>query len=260
LRALPSLLLLSVALAAALFVFLLRKKFQLNGWTIAGLWTSLFVAAWNAPLPIFLSDRGKIYCGAVGTRTQYCANFRVKPNAPEPKLRPVWVVSHGYHATLAVPSLDFVVREPALAPTVFGRGPFVEVGWGEREFFMADGAPDLSFLKAFYQPRPAVLHVAAIAHPTSFQRAEIVEVRLSEAGFERLLDAVIGHFAETVPLRHGLYGDSEFYRSKKTYQLPTTCNTFVAKMLRTGGLPIDQRFAASTFTLMRQVREFRYSE
>ena len=91
----------------------------------------------------------------------------------------------------------------------------------------------------------AVLHVVGFSeHPRKvFSAAEIVPVRLSPEGFERLVGRLDASFAR-VPgaalveeLGRGLYGPSLFYRGVDTFNVFNVCNHWVARLLSAAGLP-----------------------
>lgn len=52
----------------------------------------------------------------------------------------------------------------------------------------------------------------------------------------------------------GLYGESRFFASDKTYHLFNTCNTWTASMLRAAGFPISPAFTATADGVMTAVR------
>jgi hypothetical protein len=105
-----------------------------------------------------------------------------------------------------------------------------------------------------------VLHVAGVrgALAENFPASEIIEVRLSRDGFERLVryihDAHDRAGAPVIaPLGPGLYGDSRFYPARESFNIFRTCNVWTARGLRDAGLPI--RDAITKEGLMSQARE-----
>jgi uncharacterized protein (TIGR02117 family) len=183
----------------------------------------------------------------------------------DPKLYPpaagapaveVFVVSHGYHAGIVVPrartaELAGANRDARLAAvtTRFAAYPWLEVGWGDEGFYTSvPTIGSLTFpmaLRALFRPgNPSVVHVVGLAqHPrTTFSNADMVRLRLSDAGFARLLDRLDATFAEPEggladPMGPGLYGPSLFYRGVGTFHLFNVCNHWIANLLDAAGVP-----------------------
>jgi hypothetical protein len=95
--------------------------------------------------------------------------------AGEPTI-PVWVVSHGWHTGLAVPARNVPCQlrpEPDRDPPA----EYVEVGWGERDFYQARDPTSGLAVRAAVWPSASTLHVATFDRPptAAFPRAEIVD-------------------------------------------------------------------------------------
>jgi uncharacterized protein (TIGR02117 family) len=169
----------------------------------------------------------------------------------------VFVVSHGYHAGLALPTAQVAViagREGhgALIAVAqrFSSFPFVEIGWGDQGFYSE--VPDAASitiahaLRALLLPgNSSVLHVVGLPdHPRKvFRTAEIVVLPLGEEGFMRMMRSLDKSFARKgeppAPqvLGQGLYGPSLFYRAVENFHLFNVCNHWVARMLSAAGIP-----------------------
>jgi uncharacterized protein (TIGR02117 family) len=179
------------------------------------------------------------------------------PPASSAPATEIFVVSHGYHAGLVLPTAQLASvagREghSALIAVAqrFASYPFVEIGWGDQGFYsQVPTAASLTVaqaLRALLLPgNSSVLHVVGLPdHPRKvFRAAEIVAVPLGEEGFSRLLRALDTSFARDgeppAPqvLGKGLYGPSLFYRAVDYFHLFNVCNHWVARMLSAAGLP-----------------------
>jgi uncharacterized protein (TIGR02117 family) len=181
------------------------------------------------------------------------------PRAGDPTST-VWIVAHGWHAGIAVRTGDLPAT---LWPERhdFPRTEYLELGWGDREYWQAqDPGLRLAF-NALVLPTPSVLRVIAIDGPVAaaYPGAEIVELRLSRAGFERLLRFVDETFARAgapsaVPVGPAAWPHSRFYPAHGSYHLFRTSNTWTARALREAGVPITPAFALTSGGVMRQVR------
>ena len=183
-----------------------------------------------------------------------CAASPVAMLPEAPAVTSVFLVPQGGHTGIAVRRADI----PApLVPEKrdFPDADFLEFGWGDRDFYMAETAgPWLAFKAAFF-PTPSAVHVAGIrgALDAYFPQSEIVEMRLSRLALERLLRYVHDAFqrdgAAAEPLGRG------FYAGRDTFHLLRTCNVWTAGALRAAGLPV--RNAITVQGIMSQVRPLR---
>jgi uncharacterized protein (TIGR02117 family) len=177
-----------------------------------------------------------------------CAAPQPKPVEPRGGDRSVAVhlVAHDKHSGIAIRRVDI----PAgLWPESrdFPHADYLEVGWGEREYYYGRDQGFAGTLRAaFGFNNRSVLHVAGVrgALAANFPSSEIIEVMVSRDGFERLVryihDAYDRAGAPLVaPLGPGLYGDSRFYPARDSFNLLRTCNIWTARGLRGAGLPVE---------------------
>ena len=182
------------------------------------------------------------------------------PPAPAEQATPIYVINHGWHTGIAVRRAnipDGVGPEHADV----ANSEYLEVGWGAREFYMApEGTLGLA-LKAVLWPSPAVLHVVGFDGPVQqfFPQREIVEILVSDRGFQRLAAFIGDAYAKDgsgrkIVLGRGQYANSRFYAAREKYSLLKTCNTWTARALRSAGLPITSLYAVSAGNVMDQIR------
>lgn len=190
-------------------------------------------------------------------------------NTPQPaageaagqEWRSLYVVDHGLHAGLVIARADLLRELPALAEA-FGDGDFIELGWGDEDFYRAPRATLGLTLRALLGPTPAVLHAVKITgNPTRrFAGSEIVEVRVAADGYRQLLAFIGASFTRPAPgalaeLGPGLYGESRFYRAEGRYSLVRTCNTWAAEALAAGGCPLQPARVVTAGQLMSRMRQ-----
>ena len=182
------------------------------------------------------------------------------PAEPGQPAEIVYVVAHGWHAGIVVPR----DRQPVLAWPVaadFPDAEYLEVGWGDKDFYMSREPDSGMALKAALGATATVLHVAGFrgAVHDEFPNSEIVPIRLSSPAFARLSGYVADSFAvdasgSTAALKDGLYGGGRFYPSRDTYSLFNTCNVWTAKALRSAGCPVTPAASITLGSLLRQLR------
>jgi uncharacterized protein (TIGR02117 family) len=182
------------------------------------------------------------------------------PPSPHEPRRVVWVVDHGWHAGVVLRGAD-VPTDVWPERRDFPTARFLEVAWGDRDFYTApEGSIGLA-LKAAFGSRHSVLHVVGFSLPVVeyFPASAVVELELSRPGFDALARFVDGAHARAGEGRAprlgvGLYGDSGFYPARGRYSLMNTCNTWTASALRAAGCPITPLWATTAGGLLRQVR------
>ena len=187
----------------------------------------------------------------------------LSPRAADELSVSLWVLDHGWHTAIAVRRADV---DRALWPDVddFPAAMFIEVAWGDREFYMATPATVWMAIKAAFSTGESVLHVVAFDAPVAayFPRSEIVELHVSRSGFQALTRFISEEHqrdAEGRPVRvqPGLYGASWFYAARNRYSLVNTCNTWVARALQTAGFPVTPSGVITASAVMHQVAALR---
>jgi uncharacterized protein (TIGR02117 family) len=181
--------------------------------------------------------------------------------AGEPTVR-VFVVSHGYHAGIALPRAtlaDVASRRGYTAlmalSTRFAVFPFVEMGWGAEEFYrnvptIASVTVPMAARALFLPGNRSVLHVVGLSYPprAAFPLADIIALDLSAEGFDRLLGRIDATFAPAAASAvedagAGLYGPSRFYRARGTFNILHVCNHWLADLLDAAGVPTTPALA-----------------
>jgi uncharacterized protein (TIGR02117 family) len=168
----------------------------------------------------------------------------------------VFVVSHGYHAGIVLPRAtlaDVASRRGHAAlvavATRFGVFPFLEVGWGDEEFYRS--VPTIASLtvpmaaRALFLPgNRSVVHVVGLSYPprAAFPAADIIALDLSAEGFDRMLSRIDATFAPAAggsadDAGPGLYGPSRFYRALGSFNIFHVCNHWLADLLDAAGVP-----------------------
>ena len=172
----------------------------------------------------------------------------------------VYVAGHERHASIIVDRRDFDRAVPLLPPE-FRTKDWLEIGWGDADFYQDAGDSVALGVKALFFPTGAVVHLHGFngTPASNFPKSEIVEVFLTPDGYDDFLKFLGASFArseggEVEPLGPGLYGLSRFYAGSGTYSLFNTCNTWVVEALAAGGLPVDPEGVVTVGQVMDRVR------
>jgi uncharacterized protein (TIGR02117 family) len=184
------------------------------------------------------------------------------PPAPHEAVKAVWLVSHGWHVGLAMRRADV---STAIWPesAEFGDVRYLEVGWGDSDFYpLASGTSGLALKAAFFSGS-SVLHVTGFDRPVTevFAGAPLVEIGLTARGFDALSRFIHEAYArnghgEIVRVAPALYGRGAFYRAVGRYHALANSNTWAARALRAAGCPVTPIWALTAGNVLWQTRRF----
>ncbi len=174
----------------------------------------------------------------------------------------IYLVNHGWHAGIVLKQADI---PELLWPESkdFSNVRYLEVGWGDKDYYQIPD-PHLGIaIKAILWPTSSVLHIVGFDETITsyFPLSEIIEVRLSNDGFERMIRYIAASYYKgpdgiSKPIGKGLYGNSQFFLSGETYHLFKTCNVWTAEVFQAAGYPISPAFIITVEGLMSQVQSF----
>lgn len=201
------------------------------------------------------------------TLTFLCSGCAVSNNGDCPvdkqtSAKTIHLVSHGWHVGIVVKRSD-IPNDVWPNYKGFNNAEYLEIGWGDRDFYQTPTPHFGITLKAILLPTPSVLHIVAFNNSVTsyFPHSKIIMIRLSDAGFQRLISYIAVSFdkdpvGNAVPSGAGLYGVSQFYRSRDTYHLFRTCNVWTARALHAAGCPARPFLAITEGNLMLQAQSF----
>lgn len=183
------------------------------------------------------------------------------PDPGEPS-KTIYLVSHGWHAGIVVKRADI----PAgIWPqhNDFPDAEYLEVGWGDKDYYMTPSPHMGITLKAGLLPTASVLHIVGFNGSVTryFAHSEVIRVELSEVGFQRLCSYLENSYAldqagRSQTLAPSLYGAGQFYLSRESYHAFNTCNVWTARGLREAGCPVTPAENLTVDDLMTRVAKF----
>ena len=182
------------------------------------------------------------------------------PAEAEPRTRTVHVLSNGWHTAVIVPRAAAAATGLLPEAAHFPDANYLEFGWGDRKYYPAEEATLGLTLRAALVPTPAIMHMAGRARlPETGEGREVVRAPLTEDGFRALVGAVAESFERpeggpAAPVGPGLYPQSRFYAATGRFHLFNTCNTWTARVLRAGGVPISPAGVITAGDLMERLR------
>jgi len=178
--------------------------------------------------------------------------------AEEPS-KDVWVVSHGWHTRVAMRRVDV---DPAIWPESrdLGDVAYLEVGWGDRDFYPNVRPSIWDAIDPVVRATPAALHVGGFDRAPSddFPGTAAVRLPVSASGLDRLAQFIHAHYTRDAAgapqrIRPGFYPRSWFFLAGGRYNALTyNSNSWTASALQAAGIPIDPSVTAGT--VMRHAR------
>ena len=171
----------------------------------------------------------------------------------------ILVVEHGWHTAIVVRRSD-VDRTIWPDADEFSEASLIEIGWGDREFYMADRGSAWLAVKAAFFTSGSVLHVVGLrADDETIAGVDVVQLRLSRRGFDAMTRFVSDEYQRDernhpIRLGPGLYRPSFFYAARSRYHLFNTCNTWGLRALRAAGLDVTPAGTVVAGDVMREVR------
>lgn len=174
----------------------------------------------------------------------------------------IYVINYGKHTGLSVRRADL---PQGLWPESgdFPGADYLEVGWGDRDYYQS-GDPGLWLtLKAALWPTASVLHVVGFkgAVASRFAGYEIIRLDLARSGFAGLADYIHRSFArngaeKAQPIGQGHGHDSLFYPARGKFHIFNTCNGWTVRALEAAGYPMGIFRPVTADQLMAKARPF----
>jgi uncharacterized protein (TIGR02117 family) len=176
------------------------------------------------------------------------------------KYKKIYMLKHRWHTGIIINRSEANELLPALGND-FNNSQYIEIGWGDKDFYMAEKETVWLTIRAMFWPTKSVLHIAEInSHPLwLFKEQEIIELELTEENFDKLIQYFNNSFyidsnQNNIKLGKGLYySNSQFYLSNEHYHMFKTCNVWTARGLKIAEIPIKPCFALTSKNVMKQL-------
>ena len=179
-----------------------------------------------------------------------------------PEVEPIYLVSHGWHVGLVIRRTDATAAHWPEQED-FPDATFLEVGWGDRDYYQDPDPGVGKLLKAGLWPTKSVLHIVGFSRRVTayFPRSEIIRIDVPEAGVDALAAYIHDAYARDdegrpLALGPGLYGESRFYAGRQRYHVFKNCNTWAARALRAAGVRVRPAEILTADDLLAQARPF----
>ncbi|MDY6800934.1 MAG: DUF2459 domain-containing protein [Bacteroidota bacterium] len=190
----------------------------------------------------------------------YCFSF-AQELKKESNLYKIYVVKYDWHTGVIFERNAAVKFFPALQDD-YNDFKFIEIGWGDKDFYMAEKETFWITFKAGMLPTKSVLHVTALMNNPEkhYKGLEMVIINLRKDDFKNLIQYFNKSFAldtnkNNIKLKDGLKENSLFYLSKEKYHIFKTCNAWIARGLKRAGVPVHPFYALTSKNIMKQLKK-----
>lgn len=150
-----------------------------------------------------------------------------------------YALSYSWHKGIIIPR-NWLEVEMGLIPV--GQGEWLEIGWGERAYYMYDAHSATGILRAIALPSAGVMHIVPLTNDVINYMIKddenLNEYSITPSQRSQIINYIQQSFspnALTQPLGHSLYGDGAFFASDYKYHLFFTCNSWVANIMNKAG-------------------------
>ena len=177
----------------------------------------------------------------------------------QPASNKIFIVSHGWHTGIVVPS-NLISRHLVALGYRFST-PYIEIGWGDKGFYKAETITSDLTLRAIFLPTESVIHAVAVPEDVAgyFLHSQVHEVCLNSSAMNSLIEYISSSFYKAeeggiLTLGRGIYGNSQFYKGVGNYYLMNTCNKWTAKGLASAGRDISPIFKLTASSIMQSLK------
>lgn len=174
----------------------------------------------------------------------------------------IYVASISWHTGVIVPAYSL---PDSLWPAghVYPENAYLEVGWGDGDFFPNEGFNLWYALKAVFWPTPSLLHVNPLPEDLKnyYSGTRVVKIEVNDKALEELVHYLLGEFeldrdGVAIPAEQGLYSDSYFYQGSRSYYFPDNSNVWVARALKRTGFSISPIWYQTTGWVLNKAENF----
>lgn len=173
---------------------------------------------------------------------------------------PIYIVSHGWHAGIAIESVH--IKEFLPDHSQMPEAEILKFGWGDGRYYTDPDAGFGLLLRAAFLPTRSVLHVVGVDIPLEsyFSGSDIVKIQITGEGAEQFAQFVDNRMKRdsegmVVFAEDGLYRNSAFFEATGRYYLPKTSNIWTARALRQTGYPITPIYSFTSGNVVRQAKK-----
>ena len=179
----------------------------------------------------------------------------------EDSLKIFYVINYSWHTGFILP-VDETLIEKIPAASSFGSYDFIDIGWGDEEFYQTPGIDYYLAAKAVLIPTSSAIRIAGYKFDLELIKTMsdyLVEFKVGRQEYLKLLNFIDDSFDKNETdgvflLTESSGGRIKFFASHKFYHLFNTCNTWIAEGLKHAGLDISASLVIQSEDLFKEIK------
>ena len=179
------------------------------------------------------------------------------------KRHTIYVASISWHTGIIVPGYSI---PDSLWPVQhnFSKFDYLEIGWGDRDFYQHPKFNLWYIIKAALWPTPTALHVLPLKEENieiNYIDTKVVKLKITQKELNDLSHFLVSQFelneqGKVIPLNEGFYINSQFFAGSGKYYFPKNSNVWAAKALKTAGFSFTPIFYQTTGMVVNKADNF----
>lgn len=174
----------------------------------------------------------------------------------------IYIVQEAWHTGIILPTQAFSDTTPDALKS-FHDYQYMDIGWGDRDFYQTPGFPVWHAFKAIFWPTQAVLRIMTYnGDPARYysKQAQRVTLVLTRSEFNRLCSFIADEFMLDDEGNIIQSRSQRFYLAHHKYSLFRTCNTWVANALHNAGVDIRSFMVIWAVQLFNRLEKSSHAE
>ncbi|MCM4159749.1 DUF2459 domain-containing protein [Antarcticibacterium flavum] len=173
----------------------------------------------------------------------------------------IYVSSISWHTGIIVPAATF--PESIWPPEInYKNAAWLEIGWGDMDFFSAKGFNPWHAIKAAFWPTSSAMQIKPIYGPveTAYSNTNLAKLKIDKEQLDKLRNYLLRELklnedAKLIPVTAGP-SNSYFFKGSSSYYFPKNSNVWVAKALKETGFSLTPIWYQTTGKVVRKAGEF----
>jgi len=172
----------------------------------------------------------------------------------------IFIVKHTWHTGIIFERNKAYEFIPVLEG-IFPAAEFLEIGWGDKDFFTSEkGTSGLALKAALWTTKSVLLVSPYYRDPSAFFKdTDLEKIQLTTEEFSNICSYINRSFAidgenKLIMVKSESNVSGGFYLSSEKYHIFKTCNVWTARALKKAGLPIFPFFALRSENVLKQVK------
>jgi len=186
-----------------------------------------------------------------------------QPEIDAERKHTIYVASISWHTGIIVPC--YSIPDSIWSDDFnFSEYDYLEIGWGDRDFYQNPKFNLWFAFKAVFWPTPTALHIFPLKEEyikRTYASTRMVALEITQDDLVKLVYFLVSHFefnehGKVIPLEEGFYYNSQFFAGSKKYFFPKNSNVWAAAALKRAGFSYAPVFYQTTGMVVKRADKF----